>query len=284
MPGRELPARATPVSPAEVYLALRLQLQTQLGAEQTTRAGTMILLGQMALETGRFKSSMNYNLGGVKCGPQWEGCWQHFTTHEIYPRARVDLLVASCPPGASIKIVRDLGDRLEVEISGKHPDNKFRAFEDLDSSVASHVRFLLAPRYRQAVFLAMAGQPDNYAKALRVAGYYTGDADVYARNVRQLAREYDQTLPADAPAPARPVNEPKAAEALAVEPPPQTPVVAPPAQPAVPTMPVPAPVVAAVSLPRVGDPKKEEPRPWWVRLVVGLTRWMLRLLVRRRLP
>ena len=52
MTPRELPARATPVQPAEVYLALRLQLEAQLGREQVTRAGAMVLLGQMALETG----------------------------------------------------------------------------------------------------------------------------------------------------------------------------------------------------------------------------------------
>ena len=58
MTARELPARATPVQPAEVYLALRLQLEAQIGAPQP-RAGVAILVGQMALETGRFKASQN---------------------------------------------------------------------------------------------------------------------------------------------------------------------------------------------------------------------------------
>jgi hypothetical protein len=49
-------------------MALRLQLEAQLGKEQTTRAGAMILLGQMALETGRFEATMNYNFGAVSAG------------------------------------------------------------------------------------------------------------------------------------------------------------------------------------------------------------------------
>ena len=76
MTARELPARRTVVSPVEVYMALRLQLEAQLGREQTTRAGTVILLGQMALETARFEPTMNYHFGGVKCTPTWSGCWQ----------------------------------------------------------------------------------------------------------------------------------------------------------------------------------------------------------------
>lgn len=280
MPGRELPARATPVTPAEVYLALRLQLQAQLGAEQTTRAGAMVLLGQMALETGRFRASMNYNLGGVKCGPQWPGCWQHFTTHETYSRSHAQELIEHCPPGASVRIVKDLGEDVEVEIAGKHPDNKFRAFEDLDAAVAAHVRFLLGQRYRKAVLLAMGGNADAYARALRTAGYYTGSADDYAKNVRQLAKEYDADLPADPPtkAPERLENEPLTLAATVAPPD------APEARKEAPASPVPAspvapPVATAEPLPRIGEPL-EVRVPWWLRLF-GL---LIRLFARRTMP
>lgn len=281
---RELPAKATPVSPAEVYLALRLQLEAQLGREQTTRAGTMILLGQMALETGRFKASMNYNLGGVKCGPTWQGCWQHFTTTEHFAPADARKYMAEAPPGSSVEYIgADADGKWILKFSGKHPMNRFRAFESLDDAVAAHVRFLLGARYRQAVMLAMAARPDDYARALRIAGYYTGDANDYAKNVRQLAREYDHTLPEDPAPPTQPKDAPAQPDALAVAAAVKTPVVAPP-EPIAPPEPVLPPPVVAVTLPRVGEKKEEEPRPWWVRLVVWLTRGLIRLLVRRRLP
>ena len=100
MTARELPARATPVEPAALYLALRMQLAQQLGS-QPTREATTILLGQMALETGRFRSVMNYNLGGIKCPKNWPGCWQHFTTTERLPQATAEKYLREVPLDAA---------------------------------------------------------------------------------------------------------------------------------------------------------------------------------------
>jgi len=271
---RELPAKRTVVSPVEVYLALRIQLEAQLGKEQTTRAGVMILLGQMALETGRFEAAMNYNFGGVKCGPSWKGCWQHFTTTEHVEEDAARVYLATPPPGSKVERVGvDDKGRVILRFSGKHPVNKFRAFETLDDAVQHHVSFLLGKRYRTAVMLAMAGRADDYAIAMRSAGYYTGDAATYARNVRLLAREYDGKMPAEpAPPPARPADEFLSVAATVPAAEPQTPAVAPPA----PKDEAPAPVVAppAVPLPQIGTGlTREEPRPWWVRLLA----WLFRL-------
>lgn len=267
MTARELPARATPVSPAEVYLALRLQLDAQLGREQVTRAGAMILVGQMALETGRFKASMNYNLGGVKCGSNWAGCWQHFATTEHLSPATSAEYLAHVPEGAKVEHVgTDAKGLWILRFSGRHPVNRFRAYETLDVAMESHVRFLLGKRYRAAVFLAMAGKAGDYSRALRVAGYYSGDPDDYARSVASLAKEYDRELPADA-APSVPVPEPLTmaaslppADAQNERHEPPTPPVAPP-----PSM--------TVVLPRVGEPLPVIALPWWLRLL----RWLLRL-------
>lgn len=272
MTARELPARRTVVSPAEVYMALRLQLEAQLGKEQTTRAGAMILLGQMALETGRFEATMNYNFGGVKCSSSWKGCWQHFTTTEHVEEDAARTYLNTPPPGSKVERVGvDDKGRVILRFSGKHPVNKFRAFETLDDAVHHHVAFLLGKRYRTALMLAMAGRADDYAIALRSAGYYTGDAGVYARNVRLLAREYDGKMPPEpVPAPQPPKGEPVSLAATVAPPEPQTPSVAPPG----PKDEAPAPVVVVppvVPLPQVGTGlTREEPRPWWVRLLVWL--------------
>ena len=269
MTARELPARRTVVSPVEVYMALRLQLEAQLGKEQTTRAGAMILFGQMALETGRFQATMNYNFGGVKCSSSWAGCWQHFVTTEHVSEDDARVYLTTPPPGAKVERVGvDDDGRVILRFSGKHPVNKFRAFETLDDAIGSHVAFLLGKRYRTAVMLAMAGRADDYAIALRSAGYYTGDAATYARSVRLLAREYDGKLPADAaPEPARP-------EVVSVAATVAPSVVAEPAKaPQAPSVAVAAPPVAP--LPQIGPgiAKNEGPRPWWVRLLA----WLFRL-------
>jgi hypothetical protein len=264
------------VSPVEVYMALRLQLEAQLGREQTTRAGTVILLGQMALETARFEATMNYNFGGVKCSPKWSGCWQHFTTTEHFAEAEAARYIAEAPAGTKVERIGTDGEgRAILRFSGRHPMAKFRAYETLDDAVASHVRFLLGARYRNAVHLAMAGRADDYAQALRVAGYYTGDAASYARNVRLLAKEYDGKMPPEpAPVapPTRPADELVSLAATVPAPVPQTPVVTPPR----PSDEAPAPVIAppAMPLPQIGAGlTREEPRPWWVRLLA----WLFRL-------
>jgi hypothetical protein len=144
--------------------------------------------------------------------------------------------------------------------------NRFRAYETLDVAMESHVRFLLGKRYRAAVFLAMEGKAGDYSRALRVAGYYSGDPDDYARNVSSLAKEYDRSLPADA-APSVPVPEPLTMAASL------PPVDAKNERHEPPTPPVAPPPAMTVALPRVGDPLPVAALPWWLRLL----RWLLRL-------
>lgn len=256
------------MSPVEVYMALRLQLEAQLGKEQTTRAGTMILLGQMALETGRFEATMNYNFGGVKCGPTWRGCWQHFPTTEHLDEDSARVYLTTVPPGAKVeRIGVDDSGKVILRFSGRHPVNKFRAYETLDDAIGSHVAFLLGKRYRTAVMLAMAGRADDYAIALRSAGYYTGDAATYARSVRLLAKEYDGKMPPEpAPAPEPPRPEVVTVAATVAPSPAAEPAKAPQESAAAVAVP------PVVPLPQIGTglAKDEEPRPWWVRLLVWL--------------
>lgn len=280
MTARELPARATPVEPAALYLALRMQLAQQLGS-QPTREATTILLGQMALETGRFRSVMNYNLGGIKCPKNWPGCWQHFTTTERLPQATAEKYLREVPLDATVELVARNGDLWTLRFKGRHPVNRFVAFESLEAAVEHHVAFLLG-RYRSAVELAMTtGSAEAYVRRCYELRYFTGDPDAYAKSVGSLAREYARTMPADpAPAaPARPVEALVSLAATVPAPEPEAPRVEAPTAPSEPASPAPPPV-APVTLPRIGEPLVEAPRPWWLRLLV----WLGRVLVRRPLP
>lgn len=281
MTARELPARATPVDPAALYLALRAQLAHQLG-RAPTREATTILLGQMALETGRFKSAMNYNLGGIKCPAKWPGCWQHFTTTERLPQAAAEKYLREVPLDATVELVTRDGDSWTLRFKGKHPVNRFVAFKSLEAAVEHHVAFLLG-RYRSAVELALdTGSAEAYVRRCYELRYFTADPDGYAESVASLAREYRRTLPPD-PTPAPPPRPVEALVSLAATvpaPEPQTARVEAPAQPAPILPPAPPPVTPVPALPRIGDPAEEPVRPWWLRLLV----WLGRVLVRRPLP
>lgn len=272
MTARELPARATPVSPAEVFLALRLQLAAQLGAPPP-REAVAIMLGQMALETGRFRSVMNYNLGGIKCSKSWPGCWQHFTTTERLPMRIAQRYMDEVPQDSTVELVERSGDLWTLRFKGRHPVNRFVAFESLDAAIEHHVAFLLG-RYRSAVEVAVSTRDaEAYVTECHRLGYFTGDADAYRASVRSLAREYTRTMPAD-PAPVTPMppTEPVVSVAASVPAPePESPAMAPSAPRDEAPRPVgEAPPVATLPQIGIGLAKDEEPRPWWVRLLVWL--------------
>jgi hypothetical protein len=195
------------VSPAEVFLALRLQLAAQLGAPPP-REAVAIMLGQMALETGRFRSVMNYNLGGIKCSKSWPGCWQHFTTTERLPMRTAQKYLDEVPQDSTVELVERSGDLWTLRFKGRHPVNRFVAFGSLDAAIEHHVAFLLG-RYRSAVEVAVSTRDaEAYVTECHRLGYFTGAAAAYRASVRSLAREYARTRPAD-PAPVTPMPPPE---------------------------------------------------------------------------
>ena len=280
MTASELPARATPVSPVEVFLALRLQLAAQLGAPPP-REAVAIMLGQMALETGRFRSVMNYNLGGIKCSKSWPGCWQHFATTERLPMRTAQKYLDEVPQDSTVELVERSGDLWTLRFKGKHPVNRFVAFESLDAAIEHHVAFLLG-RYRSAVEVAVSTRDaEAYVTECHRLGYFTGDADTYRASVRSLAREYARTMPAD-PAPEAPRSPEAAPVSLAASvpaPEPETPAMTLPS-PAAPSQPAALPPIATPMLPRIGEPAPLEELPWYVRILL----WLGRLLLRRPMP
>jgi hypothetical protein len=274
------------VTPADVFLALRLQLAAQLEAP-VPRHAAVVLLGQMALETGRFRAVQNYNLGGIKCPRNWPGCWQHFTTTERLPASVAAKYMAEVPPDAAVELVTRDGDLWTLRFRGRHPVNRFVAFESLEAAVQHHVAFLLG-RYRSAVTIAVeTGDARAYVRECHRLKYFTGPPDTYADGVASLAREYDRTMPADPPAPT-PIPAP--------QPPQDAPVTIaataprherPKAQDEAPGKGAAGPVLPPVlvpTLPRIGDPAPERERPWWWRFLGWMFRTIGRALARRPLP
>ena len=283
MTARELPAKATPVTPAEVYLAARLALTQQLGHE-SPRAAAVILTAQLALESKRFASVQNWNLGGLKCGSRWKGCWQYFSTLEHWTPEELAAHRAKLAPGDTIADVgpSERAGRRVYRVTGRQEANRFRAFESLESAMAHHVAFLASERYAPARQLLLDGQAEAFARELGRAGYYTAPPDVYAKGVRLLSAEYARTLPQDPPAP--PQNPPENAPAAVATT--ETPFETPEARHEAPGRPEPQPVpvtpgpaIVVAPLPRVGNPAPVVKRPWWWRFLG----WAFRLLARRPL-
>lgn len=288
MTARELPAKATPVTPAEVYLAARLALTQQLGHE-SPRQAAVILTAQLALESKRFASVQNWNLGGIKCGKHWRGCWQFFSTLEHWTPEEHAEHVAKQKPGDTITDVgpSERPGRRVYRVTGRQEANKFRAFESLESAMAHHVAFLASERYAPARALLLDGQAEAFALELGRAGYYTAPPEVYARGVRLLAAEYAKSLPQDPPAP--PQNRPEApaltiAATVAPSEAPEARHEAPARQEPTPAPTAPAPAIVAAPLPRVVDPAPVVARPWWIRLLGWAFRALGRVLARRPLP
>lgn len=243
MTARELPARATPVAIPDLYLAVRLQMEAlvaqrhaaalEVGAASVEpssrdyRNAAVIMLAQMALETNRFKAIQNYNLGGIKCPKGWTECYQHFATREHFAREIAEKYIREAPPGTKVEHVDDDAEGKWILVfRGPHPMNRFVAFETLEDAVAHHCGFMIgrmsankktgAPewqpaRYAAAVDRALANDPLGFVTELRAKGYFTADPKVYSKSVFSIAREYDRTIPADAPKlepkPAAPVLE-----------------------------------------------------------------------------
>lgn len=279
MNGRELPARATPVTPAEVYLALKLQLETQL-QHPVQRKAAVILVAQMALETGRFKSTMNWNFGGVKCTDGWQGCWQHFPTHEHWSPEEFKENSALCKGDAAITYVgpSKKPGKGEYLVTGHHPANKFRAFTSFDDAISHHVSFLLG-RYRKAVDVALLGDPSGYVMAIHRLGYFTAPPETYAHGVELMTAEFMRSLPADPEPPREGPKDALVSVAASTSPPEAPKAVLAPATAPQPVLPPLAPPPVVV-LPRVGEPLKKPEQPWYWRLLG----FLFRLLARRPMP
>ena len=265
MTGRELPARATPVAAIDVFLALRMQLGIQLGRE-VPRQGALILLAQMALETGRFKSCMNYNLGGIKASKKWAGDFQHFTTLEVLPMALAAKYLEDVPAESTVEIIKTVDGMSTVRFAWRHPVNNFVAFETMDGAMEHHVGFLLG-RYRSAVECAMGGSATGFVSELYRLKYFTGDRASYEKSVASLAREYEHTFAPDAPpvAPTPPVVELVTIAATVAPVVEARPAIPPPGPAPLSPLPLP-PVVPIVAM----TATKKEPRPWGIRLLLWL--------------
>jgi predicted unusual protein kinase regulating ubiquinone biosynthesis (AarF/ABC1/UbiB family) len=153
-------------------------------------------MGQFALETARFAQIRANNPGNHKAASTSVD-HTYFTTTELLSEATANqyiqksTLSAPCTPGG-----RQNG-LVSVTFRPDHPVCRFRAFATLDEGLTYHLSSL-QKRFGKAWVKLLAGDSDGYVRALKAAGYFTGNEEDYKRAVKSLAREY-LALPWSAP-------------------------------------------------------------------------------------
>jgi hypothetical protein len=158
-----LEAVKTPITPQDVARALRaawLRLFETVPADQQVA----VLMAQSALETGRWKSCWNYNLGNIKGGSKWQGDTTQFRCNEVIG----GVVQWFDPP---------------------HPQTTFRAYPTL-TDAASDYLWLLRRRFTGAWEYVLRGDPVGFSQALKAQRYYTAPEPPYTKGLKSLFGTY----------------------------------------------------------------------------------------------
>jgi hypothetical protein len=146
----------TPVTPEQARALIADALEHVTG-EKPTPESVAILTAQWAHETGRGASMYNYNFAGIKgTGPS--GLTVAQRTREGW--------------GATERTIVD----------------NFRAYQTAEEGARDYVGLLKA-RFPAALDAAKQGDPGGTVRALKQAGYFTGDEGAYTRSVTKIAKE-----------------------------------------------------------------------------------------------
>jgi hypothetical protein len=196
MPER-LPATRTPVSAGIVGGALSGMWRDATG-EDPTPAAVRLLLAQSALETGRWASCWNFNLGNAKSTPGDGFDWTYFACNEVVSPSYAARLVAAAEPreddGGPNAVVTgetvvDGTPKAVVWLYPDHPGSRFRAWRTLADGARDYLR-MMRRRYERTWPAVMLGDPRGFVRALKLAGYFTAAEQPYADAVESLFREY----------------------------------------------------------------------------------------------
>ncbi len=149
-------AARTPLTGSEAAEAIESAWTDVMGSPPS-KGTVAVLTAQWAHETGRGRSMLNYNFGGIK-GTSPSGLSASYGTKEGW--------------GAS-----------EV-----HTTDTFRAYRTPAEGAKDYVS-LLAHRFPKAVEAAKAGDPGGFVSALKERGYFTGNETAYRNSVASLSAQ-----------------------------------------------------------------------------------------------
>jgi hypothetical protein len=171
----ELPNALTPVTPRQLYEALKVAWLELWSVTMGTpsRDSLLVLLAQWALETGEGHSMHCFNIGNAKSRPGDGRCWTYFRCNEVERGADgKEHVVWYDPPAAACR---------------------FRAFRTLDGGARDYLA-LLRKQFDHAWPCVLSGDPAGFAHELRTQGYYTASEVLYTRTLTNIFRQYQSTL------------------------------------------------------------------------------------------
>lgn len=171
---QQRPDAITPVTVDDMFAALADAWRRKFGADAPRRS-LLVLLAQWAEETGRGHAMHCYNVGNIKGRPDGSDGrdWTFFRCDEV------------------------IGGKV-VWFDPPHPACCFRAYVAFGLAVDDYLDEL-AKRFASAWPAVLAGDPVAFAQRLKAARYYTADAGAYGAALASLVREFNRTVPVDAP-------------------------------------------------------------------------------------
>lgn len=187
---RELPAVRTPATPGQVLASI--------GSAWTRRFGPyadatplLLLLAQWALETGRGRDCVCWNLGNAKGVPGDGRSWTFFATTEVLP---ADMAADVVAKSRLASLVWTADGKSEVKYVPPDPATRFRAFGSLDEAAADWLEEEHGS-FRGAWAALLTGDPAAFAAALSAEHYMTASAADYAAGLASLLEEFSNLSP-----------------------------------------------------------------------------------------
>jgi hypothetical protein len=178
----------TPYTLPEIAGAMRTALSA--GRTELVRDDVLALaLAKSALETGRWRSCRNHNLGNVKAGPTYAGMFTCFdgVSEIIDGRERW-----FSPAG---ELSGKAGQLIEPAraVPPGHPQTRFRAYANRYDGAYSYVDALVAnfPRSYTELF---TGDATRFVRTLKDERYFTASEHLYLAAVRSLHGEFQRAL------------------------------------------------------------------------------------------
>lgn len=181
---RERNAVKTYIDPEGLFAALKaIKPDLQLKS-------LALLMAQWALETGRGKSCICYNIGNFKALPSRD--WTYFTTWERLPQKLAMQYVDESTESEPAEYIKQLDTgAIIVKFKPRHPMAKFCAYESLQDGVKDYVG-QLEKRFVEAWQAVQEGDANKFIGGLLHGHYFTGSPLVYADSIFKLAREYEK--------------------------------------------------------------------------------------------
>lgn len=160
-----------------------------------------LALAKNALETGRWKSCHNFNLGNIKAGDSFVGMYTAFACNEVLTENGKRVVVWFSPRG---RLDRKGGKVVAQPFDAEpwHPQCRFRAYANEYDGSFEYVDFVAGGRYAAAWQSLLIGDAVGFVHNLKAKGYFTADEGEYLVGVRSMQKEFLTRLNGLAPDPA----------------------------------------------------------------------------------